>query len=164
VLEMFAVYQQMAPLQVGFLIFPLGLAVGSFSSVLLHRLPARQSIVHPRSHCPHCQHTLGPLDLVPVVSYLWNQGRCRHCRTPVSASYLLLELGCGLATALAGAAGGWLFGLAFLLVWLGAVTALALRTRGRRAARDHHGHTRRPVVFRLSMAHGDRLTPEEGRK
>lgn len=124
--EMFAVYRQMAPLYVGSLLVPLGLAAGSFSSVLLHRLPVRQSVVRPRSHCPHCRHTLGPLDLVPVISFVWNRGRCRYCRTPIWPAYLLLELGCALTTGVAGAAAGWLWGFAFLFVWLGASAAVGL--------------------------------------
>jgi leader peptidase (prepilin peptidase) / N-methyltransferase len=69
-----------------------GLAVGSFWTVLVHRWPAEQSLAHPRSHCGHCRRTLGPIDLVPVVSWAVLRGRCRTCRTRVSPVYPLTEL------------------------------------------------------------------------
>lgn len=69
-----------------------GLAVGSFWTVLVHRWPREQSLSRPRSHCGPCGRTLGPIDLVPVASWLVLRGRCRGCRTPVSAEYPLTEL------------------------------------------------------------------------
>lgn len=87
------------------LFFMAGAVLGSFGSVLLHRIPRGESIVTPRSHCTHCGHTLGPLDLVPVVSYLWLRGRSRCCKTPISAIYVLLEGLLGTAGALV--AYGW---------------------------------------------------------
>ena len=71
----------------------LGLAVGSFLNVVIHRVPLRQSIVTPRSACPSCGTTLAERDNVPVVSWLVLGGRCRTCREPISPRYPLVELG-----------------------------------------------------------------------
>ncbi|MCZ6614606.1 MAG: prepilin peptidase [Chloroflexi bacterium] len=61
----------------------LGLAVGSFLNVCIDRLPKGLSIVALPSHCERCQHRLKPLDLVPVLSYLWLRGRCRYCKVAI---------------------------------------------------------------------------------
>lgn len=70
-----------------------GLLVGSFLNVLIHRLPRDESIVHPRSRCPACGVAIGPLDNIPVVSWLVLGARCRACRAPISIRYPLVELG-----------------------------------------------------------------------
>ncbi len=77
------------------LVFVLGLAVGSFLNVCIYRLPAGESVVSPRSHCRACGAILGPLDLIPVVSYLLLRGSCRRCGAPFSARYALVELATG---------------------------------------------------------------------
>jgi leader peptidase (prepilin peptidase) / N-methyltransferase len=68
-----------------------GLVVGSFANVCIHRLPERQSVVRPRSRCPRCGSPIGAVDNVPIVSYLALRGRCRACRAPISARYPLVE-------------------------------------------------------------------------
>ncbi len=75
-----------------FLIFLIGLIIGSFLNVIIYRLPRGESIVLPPSHCPHCEHSLTWLDLFPVFSFIFLQGRCRHCRTKISWRYPLTEL------------------------------------------------------------------------
>jgi leader peptidase (prepilin peptidase)/N-methyltransferase len=70
----------------------LGLLVGSFLNVVVWRLPRGESVVHPASHCPGCNRPIRPLDNVPVLSWLWLRGRCRDCRTPISARYPAVEL------------------------------------------------------------------------
>ena len=70
----------------------LGLAVGSFLNVCVHRLPRGASVVAPGSHCPACRRPIRWFDNVPVVSYLALQGRCRACRTPIGPVYPLVEL------------------------------------------------------------------------
>ncbi len=72
--------------------FLFGAAVGSFVNVCIYRLPRRLSIVYPPSHCPFCGATLTVVDLVPLLSYLWLGGKCRHCKAPISPRYFLVEL------------------------------------------------------------------------
>ncbi|MEN3000966.1 MAG: prepilin peptidase [Armatimonadota bacterium] len=69
-----------------------GAVVGSFLNMLIYRLPRRLSILFPPSHCPACQHRLGARDLIPLLSYLWQRGRCRYCRAPIPLRYFLVEL------------------------------------------------------------------------
>ena len=68
-----------------------GLCIGSFLNVCIHRLPQRTSIVFPASRCPSCQHALAWTDNIPVVSYLVLRGRCRYCQAPISARYPIIE-------------------------------------------------------------------------
>src|SRR5580700_7892839 len=70
----------------------LGLVVGSFLNVVTFRVPRHESIVAPRSHCPHCDETLHWNDTIPLASWLYLRGRCRQCRTPISIRYPMLEL------------------------------------------------------------------------
>ena len=71
----------------------LGLALGSFASVIAHRVPRGESIVSPRSRCPGCGTQIENRDNVPVLSWLLLRGRCRHCGERISVLYPLLELG-----------------------------------------------------------------------
>jgi leader peptidase (prepilin peptidase)/N-methyltransferase len=70
----------------------LGLAVGSFLNVCIHRLPRKGSIVQPPSSCPTCGYVLRWLDNIPVVSYVMLGGRCRKCRTTISIRYPIVEI------------------------------------------------------------------------
>jgi leader peptidase (prepilin peptidase)/N-methyltransferase len=72
-----------------------GLIVGSFLNVVAYRLPRNESLVHPRSRCPHCDTQLRALDNIPVASWLALRGRCHHCGAPISARYPLVELTTG---------------------------------------------------------------------
>lgn len=88
--------------------FVLGLVIGSFLNVLIYRLPRRESVVFPPSHCPACGKRLGVGELIPVLSFVLQRGRCRHCGSSVSLQYPLVELLTGLAFALIGLwAAGW---------------------------------------------------------
>jgi leader peptidase (prepilin peptidase)/N-methyltransferase len=69
----------------------LGLLVGSFLNVVVHRLPRGESLVRPRSRCPACEHQIAAYDNVPVASWIALRGRCRHCGAPVSARYPAIE-------------------------------------------------------------------------
>jgi leader peptidase (prepilin peptidase) / N-methyltransferase len=69
-----------------------GLTIGSFLTVVVHRVPRRESVVAPRSRCPGCGEPIRPRDNVPVVSYLLLRGRCRTCGLRISARYPLIEL------------------------------------------------------------------------
>jgi leader peptidase (prepilin peptidase)/N-methyltransferase len=100
----------------------LGLLIGSFLNVVILRLPARMAaawqrearevlqleaeeaplppgIVREPSHCMHCQHRLSALDNIPLLSWLVLRGRCRYCGTRISAQYPLVELLCGVLSA-----------------------------------------------------------------
>jgi len=70
----------------------LGLAVGSFLNVCIHRLPREQSLNSPPSRCPHCDYQLRWFDNIPVASYAMLAGRCRKCRTRISIRYPIVEL------------------------------------------------------------------------
>jgi leader peptidase (prepilin peptidase) / N-methyltransferase len=70
----------------------LGLCVGSFLNVCIHRLPLAQSVVSPGSRCPKCGYELRWFDNIPVVSYAILRGRCRRCGTSISARYPIIEL------------------------------------------------------------------------
>ncbi|MEN6391752.1 MAG: prepilin peptidase [Syntrophomonas sp.] len=69
-----------------------GLIIGSFTNVLIYRLPKGESVVWPGSHCPNCKQRLRTLDLVPVLSFLFLKGRCRYCRASISPQYPLVEV------------------------------------------------------------------------
>jgi len=73
-------------------IFIFGLCIGSFLNVCIYRLPASQSIVHPRSRCPQCGKLIVFYDNIPVFSYLWLKGRCRHCGVKIGLRYPTVEL------------------------------------------------------------------------
>lgn len=88
-----------------------GLCIGSFLNVCIHRMPLKQSVVTPRSRCPHCGYLLTWYDNVPLASYAVLGGRCRSCRAPISLRYPFVE-------ALTGAIFVWhvtVFGLTPLL-------------------------------------------------
>jgi len=68
-----------------------GLILGSFNNVLIHRLPRGESVVWPGSRCPACGHSLSWWENVPLVSFLLLRGRCRTCKTPISWRYPLVE-------------------------------------------------------------------------
>jgi leader peptidase (prepilin peptidase) / N-methyltransferase len=71
----------------------LGLAIGSFLNVVIHRLPRGESLLHPPSHCPRCQVALRAWQNVPVLGWLALRGRCAGCRRPISVRYPLVEIG-----------------------------------------------------------------------
>lgn len=74
----------------------LGLAVGSFLNVVIHRVPRKESVVTPRSRCPGCGTEISPRDNIPVVSWLLLRARCRTCGVHISARYPAVEVGCAL--------------------------------------------------------------------
>lgn len=120
----------------------LGLLVGSFLNVVIHRLPrmmerdwqqqARETLglpegeklptynlVLPNSQCPHCAHEIKPWENIPVVSWLALGGKCSSCKAPISKRYPLVELACGVLSAfIAWHYGfGWQAGAMLLLTW-----------------------------------------------
>ena len=77
-------------------IFIFGLCIGSFLNVCIYRLPVSKSIVKPRSMCSNCGTLIAAHDNIPILSYLWLKGRCRHCRIKISMRYPIIELLAGL--------------------------------------------------------------------
>ncbi len=69
-----------------------GLVLGSFVNALVWRMHEGLSVAKGRSMCPHCKHTLGVTDLIPVLSWLSLTGKCRYCHQPIPAQYPLIEL------------------------------------------------------------------------
>ncbi len=69
-----------------------GLAFGSFMSVVVHRVPRKESIVAPRSRCPRCGHQLAAADNIPILSWMMLGGKCRYCKTPIAPRYLAAEV------------------------------------------------------------------------
>jgi leader peptidase (prepilin peptidase)/N-methyltransferase len=74
----------------------LGLALGSFFNVCIHRIPLGQSVVFPPSYCPRCKRRIRPYDNIPVLSWLLLRGRCRSCRKSISLRYPAVEAGTAL--------------------------------------------------------------------
>ena len=109
----------------------LGLAIGSFLNVVIHRLPkmmerewqaqcaelrgetpaaeARFDLMKPRSGCPSCGHRITPLENIPLASYLWLRGKCSACRAPIGIRYPIVEAFTGVATAYC----AWRFGFGY---------------------------------------------------
>ncbi len=76
--------------------FILGAVVGSFLNVCIYRLPGKESLVFPASHCPSCGYKIKPYDNIPLLSYLLLGGRCRSCKDRISMQYPVVELVNGL--------------------------------------------------------------------
>jgi leader peptidase (prepilin peptidase)/N-methyltransferase len=119
----------------------IGLLVGSFLNVVIHRLPKMMehewqqqcaelsghpietsptyNLVVPRSACPHCNHAISALENIPVISYLFLRGKCAGCAAPISPRYPIVEAVSGLLSTYA----AWHFGFglagiaAIILVW-----------------------------------------------
>lgn len=79
------------------LLFCIGCVLGSFFTLIGMRIPKKESIVSPRSHCDQCGTSLGIPDLLPIVSFILFKGSCRHCKTRLSLLYPLMECLCGTA-------------------------------------------------------------------
>ncbi len=103
----------------------IGLVVGSFLNVLVWRVPRKESVVRPRSHCPRCDAVLAGRDMVPVVSWVVLGGRCRRCSARIGARYPLVELVCAGLFAATGVRFGFDYPLAAYLVLGGALVALS---------------------------------------
>lgn len=122
------------PANFAWLCLAVGLCIGSFLNVVIHRLPkmieagwqaqcaelrgesapppARYNLATPASTCPHCGHRIRPLENLPVVSWVFLGGRCSACKKPISTRYPVIELFTGLLSAFV----GWHYGL----TWQGA--------------------------------------------
>ena len=88
-------------------VFFAGLCVGSFLNVCIWRIPRDESTAWPGSHCPACNHAIAPWDNVPLLSWLLLNGKCRHCKNPISPRYFLVELLTGALFAALWLVHGW---------------------------------------------------------
>ena len=80
---------------IDFYFFLVGSILASFLGLVIDRFP-EQSIIRPASHCDSCQTRLRPLDLIPILSQVFNRFRCRYCKARYPVWYALFELGLGL--------------------------------------------------------------------
>lgn len=103
-----------------------GLLIGSFLNVVVHRVPAGRSVVRPPSACPHCGHAIRRRDNLPVLSWILLVGRCRDCRVPIPIRYPLVEAATGALFAGAAAVLGPVAVLPAYLWFAAATFALAL--------------------------------------
>ena len=155
---------QQTPLLV-ILLTCLGLVIGSFLNVVIARVPAGESIVHPPSRCPKCGHAISWYENIPVVSWLLLRGRCSGCKAPISARYPLIELLTGLLFL-----GCWhRFGWTYELAPEGSGTRLTITENGeiynpifRFVARFVLGYTSTmgSVLRALGTKHGETVAPE----
>ncbi len=76
--------------------FLFGLVFGSFLNVCIYRLPRGMSVVSPRSACPTCEKPIAAYDNIPVLSWILLGGKCRHCKSPITPRYMIVEFICGL--------------------------------------------------------------------
>jgi len=103
----------------------LGLLIGSFLNVVIHRVPLGESLVSPGSSCPGCGVAIAPYDNVPVVSWLVLRGRCRSCSAGISGRYPLVELLTAVTFAAVVAVLGFDRGLALELPFAAVLIAVA---------------------------------------
>ncbi len=82
------------------IVFVFGCCIGSFLNVCIWRVPRGMSVVSPPSHCPKCDHEITPLENIPLLSWIFLQGRCSACHEPITIRYFLVELVTGLLFAL----------------------------------------------------------------
>jgi len=131
----------------------IGLLVGSFLNVVIYRLPLMMdrdwraqcheflelpppavksvefavfNLNKPDSHCPHCKHKIGALENIPVFSWLWQRGKCKHCHAPISLRYPVMELITALLTCTVVATYGFTWLSLALLVFTWTLIALTM--------------------------------------
>lgn len=80
--------------------FIFGTVLGSFYNVVGYRLPKNESLIKPSSHCPKCNHKLGPSELIPILSYIIQRGKCKNCKQKISLFYPVFEFATGLLFAI----------------------------------------------------------------
>lgn len=101
-------------------VFIIGTLVGSFLNVVAYRLPRRESVAYPASHCPKCGHAIRARDNIPIISWLFLMGKCRDCKALISWEYPAVELISGVLSGFV----AWHFGIhwnvlpALLLTWV----------------------------------------------
>jgi prepilin signal peptidase PulO-like enzyme (type II secretory pathway) len=123
-------------------LLPLGAALGSFFEVVLDRVPRGESLLWPPSHCRTCRRRLTADELVPVISYLAQRGRCRACDTPIGRGVPIREALSGLALALPWALGGCAHPVASLIAGLVVLVAIWIAQGLRQSRRPPAGSAR----------------------
>jgi len=103
-----------------------GLVVGSFLNVVILRLPQGMSITAPRSRCPKCKKLISWYDNIPVLSWIFLGGRCRHCHKKISSRYPFIEAATGIVSILLYLKFGFSPEWAVFLAFSSALIALAI--------------------------------------
>ncbi|GAB1645238.1 prepilin peptidase [Krasilnikovia sp. MM14-A1259] len=103
----------------------LGLAVGSFLNVVIHRVPRGESLIKPGSHCPQCSSAVRRRHNLPVLGWMLLRGRCADCAAPISARYPLVEAGTAALFVAVAARFGWSWELPAYLYLAAIAVALA---------------------------------------
>ena len=80
-----------------FLIFLFGASLGSFANVCIYRLPRDKQIISGRSYCPECKKKISWYDNLPLISYIFLNGKCRNCDKSISVRYFIVELITGIS-------------------------------------------------------------------
>lgn len=108
----------------------LGACFGSFANVLIYRLPAEESLLTPPSRCPSCEQAIAWYDNIPVISWVVLGGRCRNCKTAISAQYQIIELvSAGLGVFSVWKWGATYWGLAHGLLFVGLLSLVLIDLR-----------------------------------
>ena len=94
----------------------LGAVLGSFYNVLGLRIVKGESIIKPRSHCEKCGHVLKWYEMIPIISFLFQKGRCKNCKTKLSWLYLFSEFFCGTLFAISYYSFGFSYNLLIALI------------------------------------------------
>ncbi len=107
-------------------LFILGTILGSFYNVVGYRLPKGESIVYPSSHCPNCNHKLSFLELIPILSYIFQKGKCKKCKQKISLFYPIFEALTGILFVLAYLSYGLDLKLIIALTFISMITIIVV--------------------------------------
>ena len=107
-------------------VFAYGIVVGSFLNVCILRIPANESIAREPSHCPKCGHKLSWFELIPLFSYLFLRGRCRHCHERISIQYPIVEALNGILWCLTFWIVGWRWESVFICLVVSALIVISV--------------------------------------
>lgn len=100
------------------LFFVMGTIFGSFYNVVGYRIPKGESLLYPSSHCTKCNHKLGPLELIPILSFLFLGGKCIKCKDKISWFYPIFEFCSGVLFAISYAVFGFSFDCLLAIVFI----------------------------------------------
>ncbi len=109
--------------------FMIGACSGSFLYAATWRYLREIDFVHGRSSCPTCHHKLAWYDLIPIISWIWLRGKCRYCKTSISITYMLYELGIAIAALLCAFAYGLTIEAACVFIMILILISMAIIDR-----------------------------------